>query len=37
MQKIKRQSELNKLLVLKNKNLIKVVTGVRRAGKYHFS
>jgi len=33
MQKIKRKTELDKLSVLKNKNLIKVVTGVRRAGK----
>jgi len=33
MQKIKRQAELEKLSVLKDKNLIKVVTGVRRAGK----
>jgi predicted AAA+ superfamily ATPase len=33
MQKIIRQSELNKLIMLKDKNLIKVVTGVRRAGK----
>ena len=33
MQKIKRKTELDKLSVLKDKNLIKVVTGVRRAGK----
>ncbi|MDR1592656.1 MAG: ATP-binding protein [Prevotellaceae bacterium] len=33
MRKIKRKSELDKLFVLKDKNLIKVVTGVRRAGK----
>jgi len=33
MQKIKRKTELDKLIVLKDKNLIKVVTGVRRAGK----
>jgi len=33
MQKIQRKTELDKLLVLKDKNLIKVVTGVRRAGK----
>ena len=33
MQKIKRKTELDKLTVLKDKNLIKVVTGVRRAGK----
>jgi predicted AAA+ superfamily ATPase len=33
MQKIKRKTELGKLFVLKDKNLIKVVTGVRRAGK----
>ncbi|GHT41082.1 hypothetical protein AGMMS49965_10340 [Bacteroidia bacterium] len=33
MQKIIRKKELDKLLVLKDKNLIKVVTGVRRAGK----
>ncbi|MDR2473084.1 MAG: ATP-binding protein [Tannerella sp.] len=33
MQKIIRKTELDKLLVLKDKNLIKVVTGVRRAGK----
>jgi len=33
MQKIKRKTELDKLFVLKDKNLIKVVTGVRRAGK----
>ena len=33
MQKIKRKTELEKLSVLKDKNLIKVVTGVRRAGK----
>ncbi|MDR0302710.1 MAG: ATP-binding protein [Treponema sp.] len=31
--KIKRTKELNKLLVLKDRNLIKVVTGVRRCGK----
>jgi len=33
MQKILRKAELDKLSVLKDKNLIKVVTGVRRAGK----
>jgi len=33
MQKIKRKKELDNLFVLKDKNLIKVVTGVRRAGK----
>ena len=33
MQKIKRKTELDKLYVLKDRNLIKVVTGVRRAGK----
>jgi predicted AAA+ superfamily ATPase len=33
MQKIIRKIELDKLTVLKDKNLIKVVTGVRRAGK----
>ena len=33
MQKIIRKTELDKLLVLKDKNLIKVITGVRRAGK----
>jgi uncharacterized protein len=33
MQKILRKVDLDKLLVLKDKNLIKVVTGVRRAGK----
>ena len=33
MQKIKRKIELDKLAILKDKNLIKVVTGVRRAGK----
>ena len=33
MQQIIRKTELNKLTVLKDKNLIKVVTGVRRAGK----
>ncbi|MDR2510926.1 MAG: ATP-binding protein [Bacteroidales bacterium] len=33
MQKIIRKTELDKLLILKDKNLIKVVTGVRRAGK----
>jgi predicted AAA+ superfamily ATPase len=33
MQKIIRKTELDKLLVFKDKNLIKVVTGVRRAGK----
>ena len=33
MQKIQRKSELDKLFVLKDKNLIKVVTGVRRAWK----
>jgi predicted AAA+ superfamily ATPase len=31
--KIKRKAELDKLAILKDKNLIKVVTGVRRAGK----
>jgi predicted AAA+ superfamily ATPase len=31
--KIKRKTELDKLFILKDKNLIKVVTGVRRAGK----
>jgi predicted AAA+ superfamily ATPase len=30
---IKRKPELDKLFTLKDKNLIKVVTGVRRAGK----
>jgi len=30
---IKRKTEIDKLFVLKDKNLIKVVTGVRRAGK----
>ena len=33
MLKISRKIELNKLVVLKDKNFIKVVTGVRRAGK----
>ncbi len=33
MQKILRKILLDKLLVLKDKNFIKVVTGVRRAGK----
>ena len=33
MRQIKRKRELNKLSVLKDKNLIKVITGVRRAGK----
>ena len=33
MLNIKRKTELDKLSVLKDKNLIKVVTGVRRAGK----
>jgi len=33
MQTIKRKKELEKLFVLKDKNLIKVITGVRRAGK----
>ncbi len=33
MQQILRKKLLNKLLVLKDKNFIKVVTGVRRAGK----
>jgi len=33
MQRILRKKLLNKLLVLKDKNFIKVVTGVRRAGK----
>ncbi len=33
MQKILRKKELEKLAVLQDKNLIKVVTGVRRAGK----
>jgi len=33
MLKILRKIELDKLLVLKDKNFIKVVTGVRRAGK----
>jgi predicted AAA+ superfamily ATPase len=33
MQKIIRKTELDKLFVLKDKNLIKVITGVRRAGK----
>ena len=30
MRKIKRKTEFDKLFVLKDKNLIKVVTGVRR-------
>ncbi|MDL2297033.1 ATP-binding protein [Bacteroidales bacterium OttesenSCG-928-B11] len=33
MQKIKRQKELDKLSILKDRNLIKVITGVRRCGK----
>jgi len=33
MPQIKRKTELDKLSVLKGKNLIKVITGVRRAGK----
>ena len=33
MQKILRKKELDKLSVLKNRNLIKVITGVRRCGK----
>jgi predicted AAA+ superfamily ATPase len=33
MQKIQRKRELDKLAVLKNRNLIKVITGVRRCGK----
>ena len=33
MQKIQRKIELDKLSVLKDKNLIKVITGVRRCGK----
>jgi predicted AAA+ superfamily ATPase len=33
MQKIQRVKELDKLSVLKNRNLIKVITGVRRCGK----
>lgn len=33
MQKIKWKRELDKLSALKDKNLIKVITGVRRAGK----
>lgn len=33
MRHILRKPELSKLSVLKDKNLIKVVTGVRRAGK----
>ncbi|MGB4204016.1 MAG: ATP-binding protein [Bacteroidales bacterium] len=33
MRQIKRRRELNKLSALKDKNLIKVITGVRRAGK----
>jgi len=33
MRKIQRKTELDKLSILKDKNLIKVVTGVRRAGK----
>jgi len=33
MQKIQRIKELNKLLVLKDRDLIKVITGVRRCGK----
>ena len=33
MRKIKREKELNKLSTLKDKNLIKVITGARRVGK----
>ncbi len=33
MLEISRKIELNKFLVLKNKHFIKLVTGVRRAGK----
>jgi predicted AAA+ superfamily ATPase len=33
MQKIQRKREIDKLSVLKDKNLIKVITGVRRSGK----
>jgi predicted AAA+ superfamily ATPase len=33
MQKIKRKTELDKLFILKDRSLIKVITGVRRAGK----
>ena len=33
MQKIQRKKELHKLSVLKDRNLIKVITGVRRCGK----
>ena len=33
MKKIQRKKELNKLSVLKDRNLIKVITGVRRCGK----
>jgi predicted AAA+ superfamily ATPase len=33
MQKIQRRKELDKLSVLKDRNLIKVITGVRRCGK----
>jgi len=33
MRKILRKELLDKLLVLKDKNFIKVVTGVRRSGK----
>ena len=33
MQQILRKKLLNKLLILKDKNFIKVVTGVRRVGK----
>ncbi len=33
MQKILRKRLLDKLLLLKDKNFIKVITGVRRAGK----
>jgi predicted AAA+ superfamily ATPase len=33
MQKITRKTELDKLSLLRDKNLIKVITGVRRAGK----
>jgi predicted AAA+ superfamily ATPase len=33
MQKIQRKKEIGKLSVLKDRNLIKVITGVRRCGK----
>jgi predicted AAA+ superfamily ATPase len=33
MQKIYRKTEIDKLSILKNRNLIKVITGVRRSGK----